>query len=35
LLDEYNPVMSHMIEFEPGKILAQTHNGGLYAISVK
>ena len=34
-LDEYNPVMSHMIEFEPGKILAQTHNGGLYAISVK
>jgi outer membrane protein assembly factor BamB len=34
-LDEDNPVMSNMIEYEPGKLLAQTRNGGLYAISVK
>ena len=34
-LDENNPVMSNMIEYEPGKLLAQTRNGGLYAISVK
>jgi outer membrane protein assembly factor BamB len=35
LLDEDNPVMSNMIEYEPGKLLAQTRNGGLYAVSVK
>ena len=34
-LDENNPVMSNMIEYEPGKLLAQTRNGGLYAISIK
>ena len=33
-LDE-DPVMRHMVEFETGKFLAQTRNGGLYAISIQ
>ena len=33
-LDE-EPVMRRMVEFETGKFLAQTRNGGLYAISIQ
>ena len=33
-LDE-EPVMQRMVEFETGKFLAQTRNGGLYAISIQ
>ena len=30
-----DPVMRHMIEFDSGKFLAQTRNGGLYAVSIQ
>ena len=33
-LDE-EPVMRRMVEFETGKFLAQTRNGGLYAIAIQ
>ena len=33
-LDE-EPVMRRLVEFETGKFLAQTRNGGLYAISIQ
>ena len=33
--DDALPVMRHMVEFETGKFLAQTRNGGLYAISIQ
>ena len=35
LLDQDNAVMLNMIEYEPGKLIAQTRRGGLYAISIK
>jgi outer membrane protein assembly factor BamB len=35
LLDQDNGVMLNMIEYEPGKLIAQTRRGGLYAISIK
>jgi outer membrane protein assembly factor BamB len=33
-LDE-EPVMRRLVEFETGKFLAQTRNGGLYAIAIQ
>ena len=33
--DDSLPVMRRMVEFETGKFLAQTRNGGLYAISIQ
>jgi len=33
--DDALPVMRHMVEFETGKFLAQTRNGGLYAIAIQ
>jgi outer membrane protein assembly factor BamB len=33
-LDEES-VMRQLVEFETGKFLAQTRNGGLYAISIQ
>ena len=35
LLDQDNAVMLNMIEYEPGKLIAQTRRGGLYAVSIK
>jgi hypothetical protein len=29
------PVMRRLVEFETGKFLAQTRNGGLYAITIQ
>ena len=33
--DDALPVMRRMVEFETGKFLAQTRNGGLYAIAIQ
>jgi outer membrane protein assembly factor BamB len=33
--DDALPVMRRLVEFETGKFLAQTRNGGLYAISIQ
>jgi outer membrane protein assembly factor BamB len=35
LLDRDNAVMLNMIEYEPGRLIAQTRRGGLYAVSIK